>query len=95
MTFFGRKKKGTVETLLEKKQKAELKEWKKEEARREKLAKIRAGTEVAEAEAKKYKAEAKRARAKRVAKRRTVLGLPMRKVRQTRVLSRKSRIRMI
>jgi len=93
MAFFVRNKKGTIETLLEKKQKAELKQWKKEEARRKKLAKIRAETEVAEAEAKKRRAEAKRKRAG--AKRRTVLGLPMRKVRQTRVLSRKSRIRMI
>lgn len=93
MGFFDREKKGTIETLLEKKQKAELKEWKKREERKKKLAKTREKTEVALAEGRKRRAEVRVERIK--ARRETVLGLPLRKVRQTRVLSRKARIRLI
>lgn len=93
MAIFVRKKKGTIEALLEKKQKADLKQWKEGEARKKKLVTIKRKTEIAEAKTKLTKARTKLARAK--AKRRTVLGLPIKKVRQTRVLSRKSRIRLV
>lgn len=91
MSPFNQKK--AIEDWLEKREKKEFEDLKRDVKHKEKLVKIKRKTEVAKTRTKLAKARTKLAEAR--TKRRTVLGLPMRKVRQTRVLSRKARIRLI
>ncbi len=78
----------TIEQLLKEKQQRELKDFRKEEKRKKRLEKIKKDTEY-------YKAEAKRRKAKRSATKSNLLGLPVKKKKQSGKLSRKMRIRLI
>ena len=81
MGWFGETKKGTVSSLIDKQQKEDLREFKREQARKNKLKKLRESREESAARGKK--------------KSNTYFKFPIKKKKQGKKLSRKSGIRLI
>lgn len=91
---FGRRKKGTLEKLLDKQQKAELKAARKEEARKKKIEDLKKKAELARAERSLKSARKSSGKAKPL-KLKNPLRVPLKKKKQGGTLKRNMRIKLL